>query len=219
MPEGSTTSHLALINEILALQFGRRATTYVMTIDIVKAYPSTSRLLLWRRLRGLRFREALLRLLTALFENLARAGLADGRYSNVIERQTGVPEGFVLRPLLFALAFSPVLDTLRATGAGARAGGVWAGAFLLMGDVTLVAESYDDLKVLAVALWEWCWRFRVEPYPGRPKTFVAVLGPGAARESRAHGDVFSFEMSARGSPSTRRLVGEAGVALPVDGAV
>ena len=126
-----------------------------MTIDIAKGCQSISRLLLWRRLRGFGLRGALLRLLTALFENPVRVGLADGWYSSVIERQTGVPEGFALSPLLFALAFSPVLDALRATGVGVRAGGVWAGAFLLMHDVTLAAESHDDLKALAVALWEW----------------------------------------------------------------
>jgi hypothetical protein len=124
VPAGSTTSHLALLNEILALRAARGVPTYVMTVDVVKAYPSTSRLLLWRRLRQLGLRGALLRLLTALFENTARAGLAGGRFSGPIERQKGVPEGFVLSPLLFALAFSPVIDTLRETGAGVCVEGV-----------------------------------------------------------------------------------------------
>ena len=214
VPAGSTTSHLALINEILALQHGRRAAMYVMTVGTVKAYPPTSRLLLWRRLRELGLRGALLRLSTALFENAAHAGFAGGRYSGVIKRQTGVPEGFVLGPLLFAIAFSPVIDTLWATGASVRASGIWAGFFLLMDDVTPIADSYYDLKALAVALWEWYWRFRLEPYPGRPKTFVAVLGPGSKQEARAHGGVFSFEMSAQ--RAAQHVTGGAGAALPGD---
>ena len=96
-----------------------------MTVDMVKAYPSTSRMLSWRRLWQLGLRGgALLRLLTALFENTARTGLAGGRFSGPIERQAGAQEGFVLTPLLFALAFSPAIDTMRGTGAGVCVGGV-----------------------------------------------------------------------------------------------
>ena len=127
---------------------------------------------LWCRLREPGLGGALLRLLAVLFENLARIGLAGGRYSSVIKRQAGVPGGFLLNPLLFVLAFSPVCDVLRATNAGARAGGVWAGAFWVMDDPTLVTESYDDLKALDMALCEWCLAFRLES--------------GTARGTRAH---------------------------------
>ena len=102
----------------------------------------------------------------------------------------------MLSPLLFALAFSPVIDTLRETGAGVCVDGVWAGAFLVMDDATLVAGSIDHLRKLAVALWGWCWRSRLEPYPGHPKTFVGALGPRSKRGAAACGGVFTFGMSA-----------------------
>ena len=53
--------------------------------------------------------------------------------------------------------------------------------------------------------------------PGHPKSSVAVLESGAAWETRAHGIIFSFKMSAQ--RAARRLVGGTGVALPVDNAV
>ena len=56
VPSGSATSHLALFNEILALRAAWGVHTYVMTVDIVNTYPSTPRLLLWRRLRQLGLR-------------------------------------------------------------------------------------------------------------------------------------------------------------------
>ena len=66
----------------------------------------------------------MLRPLTALFENTVGASLAGERFSGPIERQTGVPEGFVLTLLLFALSFSPVIDALRETGLN-RSGGLY----------------------------------------------------------------------------------------------
>ena len=77
----------------------------------------------------------------------------------------------MLIPLLFALAFSPALDALPATGVGVRAGGVWAGAFLLMDDVTLAAESYDDLKALVVALWGVVLALQSRTVPWTSKDF------------------------------------------------
>ena len=65
-----------------------------------------------------------------------------------------------------------------------------------MDDVTLVADSRAHLRGLAVELWEWCWRSRLGPYPEHPKTFVAVLGPGTARQAAVDGVFLQFEMSA-----------------------
>jgi len=48
VPDGTVVDHLATLNEVLAERQGRGVTTWIMTVDIVKAYPSTCRLLLWR---------------------------------------------------------------------------------------------------------------------------------------------------------------------------
>ena len=56
---------------------------------------------------------------------------------------------------------------------------------MLMDDVMLVAGSINHLGTLSVALWEWCWRSTLEPYPGHPKIFVAALGPGSKGEAAA----------------------------------
>ena len=198
VPDGTTTDHLATLTELLALRKARGVPTWIMTVDIVKAYPSTCRLLLWDRLRRLGLQGALLRLLVSLFENSVRAGTSRGRYTDPIARATGVPEGFVLSPLLFALAFSPVVEALEATGRGVHVGAQWLGALLFMDDVALVADSREDLRVLATALWRWCWRFRFSPYPGRPKTFVFVVGPRAAAAVRDGGGDFVFHPAPQG---------------------
>ena len=106
--------------------------------------------------------------------------------------------------------------------------GAWACASLLVNDVTLVVDSHVHLRALAVALWEWCWRSILEPYPGYPKTFVAVLGHGVILGShvrRLHaGGVFTSEMSAfrtarrAGYQDVRRLAidNAAIITIPID---
>ena len=75
--------------------------------------------------------------------------------------------------------------------------------------IALLAPSYADLRVLAETLWAWCWRFRVRPYPGRPKTFVFALGPGAAADARPFDKKFSFVFSpANAATRLARLRGE-----------
>ncbi|KAH8048763.1 ribonuclease H protein [Aureococcus anophagefferens] len=80
VPCGSVVEHLATLNEVLAARRAAREPTWVMTVDIVKAYPSTCRFLLWRRLRELGLGGAALRLLVALFENSVRVGTAGGGF-------------------------------------------------------------------------------------------------------------------------------------------
>ncbi|KAH8050936.1 hypothetical protein JL721_11285 [Aureococcus anophagefferens] len=81
-----------------------------------------------------------------------------------------------------------------------------------MDDVALLAPSYEELQALAAELWAWCWRFRWVPYPGEPKTFVFVLGPGAAGEVRDYGGRFSFVHSP--AREEFRLTGRVSAAPP-----
>ena len=85
---------------------------------------------------------------------------------------------------LLRLHFRRSIDALRETGTDVSADGVCAGGFLLMDDVALPVNS-NNLRAPGATLWKWCWRGILEPYPGHPKTFVVVLGPGAVKETAA----------------------------------
>ena len=61
-----------------------------------------------------------------------------------MRREIGVPEGYVLSPLLFSLAVSELLDELESLGLGLSLGGVWCGAVALVDDVALLVASRDD---------------------------------------------------------------------------
>ena len=89
VPDGTVVDHLATLNEVLAERQGRGVPTWIMTVDIVKAYPSTCRLLLWRRLRQLGLGGAALRLLIAFFENTVCCGTARGGYTDPVAWRRG----------------------------------------------------------------------------------------------------------------------------------
>ena len=77
-----------------------------------------------------------------LFLNTARLSVGGGvGYTGAVRRELGVPEGYVLSPLLFSLALAELIEELKSLGLGLRVGGEWCGAVGLVGDVTLLAPS------------------------------------------------------------------------------
>ena len=81
--------------------------THVITVDIESAHPSMNRLFLWTQLRRMGFGGAGLRFLIKLLgANAARlGGLPNREYTPRTEggRESGIPEGFGLSAMLFAV--------------------------------------------------------------------------------------------------------------------
>ena len=104
---------------------------------------------------------AALRAIDALFVNTARLSVGGGvGYTDAVRREIGVPEGYVLSPLLFSLAVSELLEELESLGLGLSLGGVWCGAVALVDDVALLAASREEAVALLDAVALWCWRRR-----------------------------------------------------------
>ena len=90
---------------------------------------------------------AALRAIDALFVNTVRLSVGGGvGYTDAVRREIGVPEGYVLSPLLFSLAVSELLEELESLGLGLSLGGVWCGAVALVDDVALLEQSYRKFK-------------------------------------------------------------------------
>ena len=148
-----------LVHGVAARRAARGEGTWLLLIDIARAFPSTLRSLVWRRLRQKGMGGALLRVVTALFANTARMSVAGG-YTAAVARELGLPEGYVLSPFFFSLVICELLELLQEAGLGVHVDGVWAGAAALMDDVALLGSSFRELRLVVGLVAEWCWRRR-----------------------------------------------------------
>ena len=190
---GGVLEQIGLLSDIIASRTARRNDTWLATVDLKGAFPSTSRPFLWCRLRELGLRGSILRVLVNLFTNVVcLGGLPGGGFSCRVERATGVPEGFVLSPFLFAIAISGLVKALEATGVGVHVAGIFAASFFFVGDIALVACSYEQLQTLIWTTVEWCRDNRFVVHPD--KTEVLIIGPGARAQADTYGGRFKFQL-------------------------
>ena len=153
--------------------------TWVVLVDITRAFPSTTRSLVWERLRSKGMGGAAVRAVDALFANTARLSVGGGvGYTDSVRREVGLPEGYVLSPLLFSLTVSELIDDLAASGLGLSVGGVWCGAVALVDDVALLATSRAEALAMLDTVALWCWRRRYLLSLG--KCALLCAGPGCA---------------------------------------
>ena len=155
--------------------------TWIVLIDITRAFPSTTRSFVSARLRRKGMGGAALRAIDGLFLNTARLSVGGGvGYTDAVRRELGVPEGYVLSPLLFSLALAELIEELESLGLGLRVGGEWCGAVGLVDDVALLAPSRDDARAMLDAVALWCHRRRY--VLNLAKCAFLCAGPGCEGE-------------------------------------
>ena len=85
-----------LVHGAAAARAAGGESTWIVLVDITRAFPSTTRSFVWSRLRAKGMGGAALRAIDALFVNTARLSVGGGvGYTDAVHREIGVPEGYV----------------------------------------------------------------------------------------------------------------------------
>ena len=121
-----------------------------MAIDITRGFDVTSSDLVVTELRanGL------------LYGTSVTAGVQPGVDTSSVHLTLGLLQGGVLSALFFAFGTAPLLARLRASGLGALLGATWAGAFMLMDDLVLLARSPGELRSMLAVVFQWAHEAR-----------------------------------------------------------
>ena len=109
---------LFILTEVLRLRHNQGKATFVCFIDVKKAYDTVFRDGLWKRLLDVGLSGRILRVLLNLYDKAESAVMVNGILSRWFESGVGVRQGCVLSPLLFSIFINPLIEELRATGAG-----------------------------------------------------------------------------------------------------
>ena len=161
------------------------APVWVMTIDITRGFPSTSRALATEALRTAGVRGRLLRAVMGLiFGTSVVVGVRPGVETRSVPLGVGLLEGAVLSPAIFAFVTGDLLGALRASGRGISVGAVWCGALMFMDDLVLLARSKTELHAMAAVVFDWAYRARYVLALKEKSHVLRLGGTGAAAPTR-----------------------------------
>jgi len=194
-----TEWHVFTLRETLKHRYRRGESTYVLFVDLKKAYDRVHLTVLWRILTDMGVPPTLVTLLRN-WSGARRARVCvNGVLTDPIEMTAGVPQGDPLSPLLFNLfieclshylAAQPELAGVTVTsGAGAAALTVAIRRLLYADDIACVAGNPAELCAALTHIQAWCAAYgmqigvgggKTEAVPFVPPPPVAAPAPHAA---------------------------------------
>ena len=170
-----TVDQMFILNEIVARRAEEQLPTFSCFVDIAKAYDTVWRPGLWAKLQATGCDSDTLSLLKAMYRNVVRRVLIQGRTSEDFVVEKGVPQGAVLSPLMYALYIDGLHDALRKHGCGVWVYGRLVPLLFDADDIVLLASSPEQLQASMRVLDQYArqWRFNVN----HGKSNVLIFGP------------------------------------------
>ena len=128
---------------------GRRKTrldSYCCFLDIKKAYDTVFREGLWRRLREVGVEGRMWRVLKNVYVKVESSVVVNEERTEWFELYTGVRQGCILSPTLFAIFIDGLATWVKQRSLGAKFGPVELSILLFADDIALVADNVHDLQ-------------------------------------------------------------------------
>ena len=145
------------VEEVVRRRSSAGKSTVCVFLDVCKAYDTVWCDGLWDALWQKGVRGRMWRVLQAYYAQVQSCVRVGAETTDWFEVQTGVRQGCVLSPSLFAVFFDGLLQELRSTGLGVQVDGVdRLCALAYADDVVLLADSQEELQQLVGVVCEWC---------------------------------------------------------------
>jgi len=143
-------------------QAGFNSVTYVCFIDIQKAYDRVWRDGLWEKLHDYGIRGKMWRVLRSIYENVESSVLVNETRTRFFKIDTGLRQGCLLSPILFALYINGLTEEIKKENLGIklkRYGKL--GTLMFADDIALIAESKEQLEKIMEITYQYSlkWRF------------------------------------------------------------
>jgi hypothetical protein len=170
---------LFVVTELLERRGGSRV--FAGFLDVAKAYDCVWRNGMWSRLKEVGVRGKMLKVIMAVYAKNAVGVKVGGVVHEWYEELTGLRQGCVISPLLFAIYVNDLPKEIEKRGGGGiQVGERWVRCLMFADDVILVATTKEGLqRSLEVAEWfARRWRFSYNFGPDK----TAVLVAGGVRE-------------------------------------
>ena len=157
----STVDQLFILTEMIRNRHGQK--TYVCFIDIQKAYDRVWRDGLWDKLYDYGMR-GMWRVLRSIYESVESSVLVNDSQSRFFSIDTGLRQGCLLSPILFAIYINGLAEEINKEQVGVqlvkyRNGRL--GILMFADDISLIADDVEKLNKLMKITYEYSlkWRF------------------------------------------------------------
>jgi len=148
----STIDQIYALKEVIQGRRKKRRDTYCCFLDIRKAYDTVFREGLWRRLREVGVVGKMWRVLKNVYVKVESSVVVNEERTEWFELFTGVRQGCILSPTLFAIFIDGLATLVKQCSVGAKLGPVELSILLFADDIAIVADNVQNLqKMLHVA--------------------------------------------------------------------
>ena len=154
---------------------GQGKRTYMVFIDLRKAYDLVWRKGLWKALYDKGIRGKMLRVLKTMYDRTQMAVKINGSLSSPFSVEKGVRQGSSLSPLLFDLFIDSLFDELKLAGIGIEARDCILPGLLWADDIVLTLESQQMVHKALEVISDWCDSVGMQV--GHDKCKVMVAAP------------------------------------------
>ena len=151
-----------ILDSILWKAKANNREVHLCYVDVVKAYDSVNRNILWRKLSKMGFGGDFLGCLQALYTGDSVDSVVNGVSTRPVYLGRGLRQGCSLSPLLFALYISEIGSDISQSSEGFNLGGVTFSGLLFADDVVLVSQSFHGLQSLIELMKSRCDDLKLE---------------------------------------------------------
>ncbi len=149
--------HIFSLLSSIENRMGRKKDTFVCFIDFRKAFDCVNRKLLWHKL-SVRYNinGTFLYALRTLYDNVLCSVDINHSLTDYFEVHSGVKQGCILSPTLFAMFIDDLSADLLAQNLGIDINGGMLSTLLYADDIVLIAPSERNLQGLINTVAKWC---------------------------------------------------------------
>ena len=153
--------HILTLTSIIENRMLGKQDTFACFIDFKKAFDCVDRDLLWRKLETrYNLNGNFLVALKALYKEVRCSVDINHDLTGWFDVNSGVKQGCILSPTLFAMYIDDLVDQLKAASAGVICGENMVSSLLYADDIVLLAPNEESLQKQIREVEEWCrgWR-------------------------------------------------------------
>ena len=161
-----------ILDTILWKQKALKKKVHLAFIDIVKAYDTVDRDILWKKMAGFGFSGDFLSSLKAIYSGDSVQAVVNGTASKPIYLRRGLRQGCSLSPMLFSLYIADMGQAITLSSEGFQVGNVTVSGLLFADDLALVARDHDGLLRLLSLVKRHTDKLKMEVNTGKDKSEV-----------------------------------------------